>query len=128
MFHLVLIKENQYTTNNSKFRYQGRATPLLLSNTQTKIDGDLFVDVHVKYASSDERFPKSETYRIRDEISNSPDINEFKIVYIKSLGAKFKSSKGFVDIIEQMMVDFYQGVVQNARPWTPPAPRIQKAE
>ena len=80
------------------------------------------------FRSSDERFPKSETYRIRDEISNSPDINEFKIVYIKSLGAKFKSSKGFVDIIEQMMVDFYQGVVQNARPWTPPAPRIQKAE
>jgi len=97
-------------------------------DTMAKIDGDLFVDVHVKYASSDERFPKSETYRIKDEISNSPDINEFKIVYIKSLGAKFKSSKGFVDIIEQMMVDFYQGVVQNARPWTPPAPRIQKAE
>jgi len=33
-----LIKENQYTTNNSKFRYQGRATPLLLSNTQAKIE------------------------------------------------------------------------------------------
>lgn len=93
-----------------------------------KLDSELFVDVHVKYASSDVRFPKSETYRIKEEIASSPDINEFKIVYIKSLGAKFKSSKGFVDIIEQMMIDFYQGVVQNARSWTPPAPRIQKTE
>ena len=93
-----------------------------------KLDSELFVEVHVKYASKDERFRKSETYKIKEQMSKGPDMTEFKIVYIKSLGAKFKSSKGFVEIIEQMMIDFYQGVVQNARSWTPPAPRIQKAE
>jgi len=89
------------------------------------IDGDVFVDVHVKYASNDERFPKADTYRIREEVGTVQDINEFKIVYVKSLGSKFKSSKGFVDIIEKMMIDFYQGVVQNVRSWSPPPPRIQ---
>ena len=93
-----------------------------------KLDSELFLDVHMKYASKDIRFPKSESYRIKEEMPSSPDITEFKVVCVKSLGAKFKSTKGFVEVIEQMMIDFYQGVVQNARSWTPPAPRIQKTE
>jgi len=88
----------------------------------------LFIDTQVKYSRNSVRVRESESYTIMDVIDDSKDITEFELVYVKDLGAKFKSSKGFVSIIESMMLEFYQGVVQNAKSWTPPAPRIQKAE
>ena len=41
----------------------------------------------------------------------SREITSFNILYLKSLGAKFESRKGIVDIIEEMITTYYQVIL-----------------
>ena len=38
------------------------------------------------------------------------------------------SSKGFVSIIEDTLLTYYQTIVQNLKTWHPPAPKLQVKE
>ena len=42
----------------------------------------------------------------------------------KYLGKKFESRKGFVQFSENMIVEYYQVVVQYLKKWEKPAPKI----
>ena len=59
---------------------------------------------------------------------NGKEIKSFSIVYINYLGKKFESRVKFVSIIEQMLVEYYEGVVQYLKNWEKPAPKIHHLE
>ena len=92
----------------------------------SQIEPHLGVKTAVKFARTVERLPISQGHQIPEIIDMTKDIQVFRVSYVRPLGAKFRSSKGFVAAIEEMLLLFYEGVVQNSQSWTPPAPRIHK--
>jgi hypothetical protein len=50
--------------------------------------------------------------------------NELEEKQVKDLGKIFSSSKKFVEIIEDMLLNFYQGIVQYLKKWEKPAPKM----
>ena len=47
-------------------------------------------------------------------------------MYILSLGQKFEGRKVILELIEQNLMKFYQGVVQHLKKWEKPVPKILK--
>ena len=92
----------------------------------SQIESYLGIKTAVKFARSLERLPISQGHQIPEIIDMTKDIQAFRLSYVKPLGAKFRSSKGFVAEIENMLLLFYEGLVQNTQSWSPPAPRIHK--
>ena len=86
----------------------------------SQIEPHLGVKTAVKFARTVERLPISQGHQIPEIIDMTKDIQVFRVSYVRPLGAKFRSSKGFVAAIEEMLLLFYEGVVQNSQSWTPP--------
>ena len=65
-------------------------------------------------------------YEINDlqELSKGKEIQAFHIVVISGFGANFASVRKFVELIEQLMLDYYEGLVQHMSNWTRPAPKL----
>lgn len=82
---------------------------LKIKNSRNKIRKNL---LHLEEFSEEEGIKQKE-------------ITEVKILLIKDLKKNFSKPKKFVTIIEQMLLDYYQGIVQHLKSWTPPAPRVK---
>ncbi|MEK0336893.1 MAG: hypothetical protein QQN41_05600 [Nitrosopumilus sp.] len=87
------------------------------------LKNDLIMDINIKYASEPIRLPLDELEFAYDRVNNK-EIKSFSILLLKNLGKKFVSRKGFVKIIEYMLIDYYQGIVQYLKKWEKPAPQI----
>ena len=105
--------------NNQLKRAQERE-----SEAFNKLSDDIFIDVSVKFGRQPIRYKLSDFHIAWEDLVNEKDITSYSILAIKDIGAKFKSNKKFVELIEQMMFDYYQGLVQNLKSYTRPAPRI----
>ena len=90
---------------------------------KTLID-DIYIDVSIKFGRQPLRYKLADFHLASDDLVNEKEITSFTIIAIKDIGSRFKSSKKFVELIEQMMFDYYQGLVQNLKSYTRPAPRI----
>lgn len=101
--------------------YCSRTRPKIFN----KIYDDLKIDINIKHARVNERV----SYKRLDEIFEnlkSKEINEFEIVQVKDFGKSFSSRKKFVEIIEEMLIEFYAGIVQHLSKWEKPAPKISE--
>ena len=47
-----------------------------------------------------------------------------EILYLKSLGKKFDSRQGIVEIMELMLINYYQSIFQHLKRWEKPALEI----
>ena len=56
------------------------------------------------------------------------EIKELRIVQVKDLGKRFSASKKFVEIMEGMLLDFYEGIIQHLKKWEKPAPKISPSD
>ena len=91
-----------------------------------RLKNDLLIDINIKYSNQPNRFRLDEMELTYDKFGNK-EVKGFNIVLIRNLGIKFKSRKGFVDAIEKMLIDYYQGIVQYLKKWEKPAPQINKS-
>lgn len=57
------------------------------------------------------------------EIKNR-EIKEFRILFIKDFGKSFAQCKKFDEIIENMLINYYSGVIQFLSKWEQSAPKI----
>lgn len=94
------------------------------SEAFNKLSDNIFIDVSVKFGRQPIRYKLTDFHMAWEDLVNEKDITSYSILAIKDIGAKFKSNKKFVELIEQMMFDYYQGLVQNLKSYTRPAPRI----
>ncbi|MBC8311226.1 MAG: hypothetical protein H8E72_02905 [Candidatus Marinimicrobia bacterium] len=53
-------------------------------------------------------------------------VKNFNVLQIKYLGKKIESRKVVIDIIESMLLNFYEAIVQHLKMWQKPAPKIVK--
>lgn len=91
--------------------------------TFQKIQNEIIVNISLKNTSKSERVNIENLDVIYGEIKER-EIREFKVILIKDLGKKFSSCKKFVEIIENMLIDYYSCVVQYLTKWEEPAPKI----
>ena len=87
---------------------------------------DLIIEIYLKFISAPIRLPFNELDSAVEMIG-SREIKSFNIVFLKYLGRKFESRKRVVQIIEKMLIDYYQGVLQHLKRWEKPVPQISKA-
>ena len=91
------------------------------------INKDLMVDINIKFTSKPVRVPLDELEDAYGKITGR-DIKNFSVVYVNYLGRKFESRKMFVIDIEEMLVQFYENVVQYLKNWEKPAPKVKPLE
>ena len=86
---------------------------------------DLIIEVNLKFVKDPLRFQIEELDSAVDKIGTR-EIKSFSVLYLKYLGRKFESRKGVVEIIEKMLVNYYQCILQHLKRWEKPAPQIAK--
>ena len=113
----------QITWVRNQTRYCQRKSPELYS----AMEKSLMLDIYVKFSNTPIRVPLSEIEDAHEKLIGK-EIKGFSLVYIYYLGKKFESRKLFVNILEKMLIDYYQGIVQYLKNWEKPAPKIQPAD
>lgn len=88
-----------------------------------KIEKDLRLEGNVKFAKSNIQVKLSELDQLQDE-TKAKEIQAFHVLMIKGFGAQFTSQKKFVQLIEQMVIDYYAGIVQHLVNWSRHAPKL----
>lgn len=91
------------------------------------IENDIWIEADIKYAKDHIKVKISELDNLAT-LSQGKEIQAFHIVYIKSLGANFSSTKKFIVIIEDMILDYYEAIVQFATTWTRPTPKLNQEQ
>lgn len=89
----------------------------------TGLVNEIYLEVTIKKSPKAERFSIT-SFDVAYEDLKGKEIREFKVVYLKDLGKKFSSPRKFVEIIEQMLKDYYMGIVQHLNKWEPSAPKM----
>ncbi len=75
------------------------------------ISSELHIGVRIKNINNFGRFHSDRLEEKALEYKNK-EIREFKVVQVKDFGGKFSAQKKFVKIIEEMLLDFYEVIVQ----------------
>ncbi len=93
------------------------------TDTFENIKSETMIEVAIKNSSKAERVHLDKMDSIATELKNK-ELRDVKIIYIKDFGKSFSSRKKFVEIIEEMLIDYYRGIVQHLKKWEKPAPQI----
>lgn len=88
-----------------------------------KIAENIWIDTNIKYAQTHLRVKLSELGMLPDS-TKGKEIQAFHIVLINSFGSRFASNKKFIELIEKMVLDYYESIVQHMTNWNRPAPRL----
>ena len=88
---------------------------------------EVYLEVLIKNSSASERFPINDFDNIIESLKNK-EIREFKIIYLKDFGKRFSSPKKFVEMIEDMLKNYYKGIVQHITKWEPQAPKMKNEQ
>jgi len=91
----------------------------------SKILGEILIEIRFKGRSNLERVSIESPAIIYPELKDK-EVKEFNVIFIRDFGKGFASVSKFVEIIEQMLVDYYRGIVQYLVKWEKPAPKIKE--
>ena len=95
-------------------------------STWNKIADEISIDAHIKYGGT-ERIRANEENRERFvEEYKGKALKGYSIVHVKDLGKNFSNQKKYVQTAEEMLLEFYEAVVQHLKNWEPPAPQMDK--
>jgi len=87
----------------------------------------IYISANIKYSRIPITYSLTEVAKLK-EVHKKDEIKDFKIYIVKELGRSFVSSKRFVNNIEELLLDFYEGYVQHLVNWTKPAPKIARID
>lgn len=88
-----------------------------------KVEKEVWIEAEIKYAKATIKVSLSELNSLV-ELTKGKEIQCFHIVVARSFGKNFEKPKNFITLIEKMVIEYYQGIVQYAKSWTRPAPKI----
>jgi hypothetical protein len=88
-----------------------------------KLLPDILIEINMKFVKDPIRVHFNELDSA-PEMIGAREIKSFSVLLLKYLGRKFESRKGVVKLIEDMLVEYYQGILQHLKCWEKPAPQI----
>lgn len=94
-------------------------------NAYEMVSSGLLIEVWVKNARSAERAQVDQLDGLLEQLKGR-EIRELRVIHFEDFGKAFSSRIKFVERLEQMVLSFYTGIVQNLTNWKPPVPRIVK--
>ena len=92
-------------------------------STFEKNINEMSIDVGIKYQRLPYHVDLHDFADSADDLKGA-EITGFSIVQIRDLGRKFDSRAGIIKNLEEMLLEFYQTIVQHLRAWEPPAPQM----
>ena len=87
---------------------------------------NLMVDINIKFSSKPVRVMLNELEEAYEKLIGK-EVKNFSVVYVNYLGRKFESRKTFVIQIEDMLVKYYDEIVQHLKNWEKPAYKMELA-
>ena len=87
------------------------------------ISKDIFIEADVKYIKEHEMVSLKDVEKLKD-VTNGKEILAFNVLLNRSFGVSFSSNKKFVENIEKMVLEYYEGIVQHMSSWNKPAPKL----
>lgn len=88
-----------------------------------RIERDLIIEANVKHARQHTKVSWQDLDTLFEEV-NGKEIQAFNIVYVNKFGKSFSSNKKFIVTIENMILEYYAGIVQYLTNWNRPAPKL----
>jgi hypothetical protein len=92
-----------------------------------KLEKELIIEADIKYAKANIKVKLSELDELI-ELTKDKEIQGFKITLNRGFGAGFSSVKKFIVLIDNMVLEYYEGIVQYVSTWTRPTPKIVQTE
>ena len=87
------------------------------------LQDNIWVEADVKFAKDNLKIKLTELGSLFD-LAAGREIQGFHIVLHKGFSAGFASNKKFIVLIEQMILDYYEGIIQYMTNWKRPAPKL----
>ena len=88
-----------------------------------KVEKEVWIEAYIKYAKAKIKVKLSDLESLV-ELTKGKEIQAFHLVVARSFGKKFEQPKNFITQIERMILEYYQGIVQYAKSWNRPTPKI----
>lgn len=101
-----------------------KRSPILFEKNKN----DIWLESNIKFAQENVKIKLAELSNLSELVKDKKDIQLFHIKLNKSLGSKFANPKKIIEIMEQMILDYYEGFVQHIVNWKRPAPKIVEVE
>lgn len=86
---------------------------------------DIWVEADVKYARENVKVSYSELEMIASG-ADGREIQAFHVMLSRGFGSNMGSNKKFIELIEQMVLEYYEGIVQHMTNWNRPAPKLSR--
>ncbi len=89
---------------------------------------DIWIESNIKFAKDNIKIKISELSNLSEIVKSTKDIQWFHVKLNKSFGSKFSNPKKVIELMENMILDYYEGIVQYMVSWKKPAPKIVEIE
>ncbi|MCH8902310.1 MAG: hypothetical protein IIA45_00100 [Bacteroidetes bacterium] len=90
-----------------------------------KIGSNIWIEASIKFAKENIKVNLSELDTLT-ELTKGKEIQAFHVVLNEGYGANFGSTKKFVELIENQILAYYEGIVQHMTNWKRPAPKLDQ--
>jgi len=92
-----------------------------------RIGDKIWVEADIKFARTNLKVNFNQIEELYEQ-SKGKEIQGFNISVIGVFGKTFSSEKKFISSFESLVLDYYEGVVQNLKNWSAPAPKLNLSE
>ena len=89
---------------------------------------DIWIESNIKFMQENSKVRFREINSFSDTAKTLNDIQAFHVSLVKSFGSKFASQKKIIELMEEMLVEYYECIVQHMTSWKKPAPKIVEVE
>lgn len=93
----------------------------------SKLEKEIIIEADIKYAKANIKVKPYEL-DVLFEQTKDKEIQGFRLTLNRGYGANFASVKKFIVLIENMVLEYYEGIVQHASTWIRPTPRITASD
>jgi len=88
-----------------------------------KLMSEIWIEADIKFAKEHIKVKLTDIESLI-ELTDGKIIQGYNVAIRRSFGAKFASTKGYIQMIEAMLLEYYELIVQHMSTWTKPAPKI----
>jgi len=89
---------------------------------------DIWLESNIKFKQTNLKIKLGEITAFSESSKEINDIQAFHIVLVRSFGTKFASQKKVIEMLDVMILEFYEFIVQHMVSWKKPAPKIIEVE
>lgn len=92
-----------------------------------KIGDKIWVEADVKFARTNLKVNFKYIEELYEQ-SKGKELIGFSVSVMDGFGASFDSEKKFISLFEELVLNYYEGIVQNLKNWNAPAPKLNLSE